>query len=180
MTPEESIYSLMAMAEAQQQAATVLLDGLRSELAQLGTTRRAIAVSVNEAAHKGTRDALASAPVEAARVLDSASTRLVSAAVRVESAGRRLGWRSGAVLAGGCLVLVGGSLALSWCLTPSPEEIAGLRATVATLEAKGGLAKLQHCGKAPGRLCVEVDTRRPGPSGAIHSTTIGLSRDIEG
>jgi hypothetical protein len=164
VTPEEQLFGLMVAAEAQQKESAKLISDLRAELVQLSTTRRAIEVGAARAAGEGARDALASAPAEAAKMLDASSTALVSAASRAELAARRLGWKTVGIVASGSFAAVLGVLSVGWYITPSPSEITALRADKAVLEAnladlerRGGRIKLTTCGKTHGRLCTEVD-----------------------
>lgn len=164
MTSEEQIFALMAAAETQQKESQQLLDELRKELAQLATTRQALAVDTGRAARSGVMDALANAPAEAGKALSAGSLALANAANRADSVAQRLGWQTFGIVAVSCFAAVLGALALGMYVTPTPSEIAalrtskaGLEANLAALDRRGGRIKLTQCGEKPGRLCVEID-----------------------
>jgi len=103
---------------------------------------------------------------------DQAEFKLSKAAQLFDRSVVAMRWRHVAMLsagAAGCIVavLIAGWISLTWQRSQVNDmrderaallvEVAGLRATVDKLTAKGGAATLNTCGPQKGRVCVRVD-----------------------
>lgn len=184
---EQELFGLMAVAQEQQQAATVAIERLEAQRAGLEKTieqaraavlemekagkasaliiEKATRVAVSEAvsgALVAVRDetvqALGGSVKPAVSALEGVTGRAMQAEQRLSQAAASFSWQWGALWVCTAALLLAVVLGVVLLLVPSPAEIASLRAEVAHLEARGGKATLTVCGPEK-RLCAEVDTK---------------------
>lgn len=177
----------MAIAQEQQEAASLILKRLEAQQADLTQTisnARSAVDEMNKAGQasaliieKVTRNALSKA-VQAAlesvqlqtgatladsvnpavAALEGITARAERAEENLHHAASTISWKWAAICGlTGCLLL-GAIVGLSTLLVPSMKEIADLRANVAALEARGGKVKLTKCGPSD-RLCALIDVK---------------------
>lgn len=182
---EQELFGLMAIAQEQQKAATIVLEQLQAQRAELDSTigkakaavlemekagkasaiiiEKATRIAVSEAvsdALKVVRDQTASTLGDSVgpsvRALEGATGRATQAGNELREAASSISWKwAGLWTLTGCVLLLT-VVGLSMLLVPSPGEIADLRASVADLEAKGGKIQLSQCGN---RLCAKIDVK---------------------
>lgn len=184
---EQELFGLMAVAQEQQQAATLILKRLEAQQAELTQTIAKARSAVEEmnkagqasaliiekstriAVEKGvqsalegiqqqTRSALGDSVSPAVKALQGVTERAEQAEENLHQASRSLSWKWTAICAAMGCTLLATVVGLSMLLVPSPNEIADLRANVAALEARGGKVKLTQCGPSD-RLCAQVDLK---------------------
>lgn len=166
---EQELFGLMAVAEEQQKAVNAAIAGLAQERRALASAiesiKRAAAdvpKAAGEAASTALRETTGQATKTAQNSINQAAEALNGAIGDVKSAGAWLSWKLAGVIA-----LVGGAVVLALylvglALMPAADEIRGLRAERAELQANiaelkrhGGKIKLSTCGPTD-RLCVEI------------------------
>lgn len=187
---EQELFGLMAIAQEQQQAATLALKKLEERQAELEgiiakarsaveamsnagnasavliekATKNAVEKAVQgalESIQQQTRSTLADSVNSAVKALQGVTAHAEQAEENLHQAATSISWRWTAVWAfTGCALLIV-IVGLSMLLVPSPRVIADLRANVAALEAKGGKVKLSTCGPKS-RLCARVDPKEAG------------------
>ena len=187
---EQDLYTLMVLAQDHQKAADEALKKLEDRQVALNAViaRAGTAVEeMNKAGHasaliieKATRIAVEKA-VQAAladvqqqvgstlddsvspvlKALQGVTTRAEQAEERLHQAAMSISWKWTAICILISCMLLTVIVGLSMLLVPSPKEIAGLRASVAALEAKGGKVQLSTCGPK-NRLCARVDSKEAG------------------
>lgn len=185
---EQELFGLMAIAQEQQKAATVALEQLEAQRAELDSTigkakaavlemekagkasaliiEKATRIAVSEAisdALKAVRDQTASTLGDSVgpsvRALEGATGRATRAGEELHEAASWISWKWAGILAfTGCGLLLT-VVALSMLLVPTPGEIADLRADVAVLESKGGKIQLSQCGSDGNRLCAKINVQ---------------------
>ena len=184
---EQELFGLMALAQEQQKAATLILRRLEAQQAELTQTiakARSAVEEMNKAGHssaliiekstriaveKGvqsalegiqqqTRSALGDSVSPAVKALQGVTERAEQAEENLHQASRSLSWKWTAICAAMGCTLLATVVGLSMLLVPTPGEIAELRANVEYLEAKGGKINLTHCGPSK-RLCAEIDIK---------------------
>ena len=184
---EQELFGLMAVAQEQQQAATLILKRLEAqqiELTQTIAKARSAVDEMNKAGHasaliiekstriaveKGVQSALASIQQQtrsalgdsvspAVTALQGVTERAEEAEENLHQASRSLSWKWAAICAAVGCGLLATVVGLSMLLVPTPNEIATLRANVAALEAQGGKIQLTQCGPS-NRLCAQVDVK---------------------
>lgn len=184
---EQELFGLMAVAQEQQQAATLMLkrlEALQAKLTQTIAEARGAVEEMNKAGHasaliiekstriavekavqgalesvqKQTRSALGDSMNPAVKALEGVTGRAEEAEENLHRAAMSLSWKWAAIWAmTGCMLLTV-FVALSTLLVPSPKEIATLRANVEALEARGGKVQLTECGPR-NRLCAKIDVK---------------------
>ena len=184
---EQELFGLMAVAQEQQQAATLMLkrlEALQAKLTQTIAEARVEVEEMNKAGHasaliiekstriavekavqgalesvqKQTRSALGDSMNPAVKALEGVTGRAEEAEENLHRAAMSLSWKWAAIWAmTGCMLLTV-FVALSTFLVPSPKEIATLRANVEALEARGGKVQLTECGPR-NRLCAKIDVK---------------------
>lgn len=184
---EQELFGLMAVAQEQQQAATVAIERLEAQRAGLEQTieqaraavlemekaGKASALIIEKATRIAVSEAVSGALVAvrdetvqtlggsvrpAVSALEGVTGRAEQAEQRLSQAAASFSWQWGALWAGTAALLLIVVLGVSLLLVPSPKKIAALRAEVAHLEDKGGKASLTVCGPEK-RLCAEVDLK---------------------
>lgn len=185
---EQELFGLMAIAQEQQQAATLALKKLEERQAELEgivakarsaveamsnagnasavliekATKNAVEKAVQgalENIQQQTRSALADSVNPAVKALHGVTARAEQAEENLHQAATSISWRWTAVWAfTGCALLTV-IVGLSMLLVPSPRVIADLRANVAALEAKGGKVQLSTCGPDGNRLCAKINVK---------------------
>jgi uncharacterized membrane protein YdfJ with MMPL/SSD domain len=182
---EQELFGLMAVAQEQQQAATVAIERLEAQRAGLEQTveqaraavrememvGKASALIIEKATRIAVSEAVSSALVAvrdetvktlggsvtpAVNALDGVTARALQAEQRLNQAAASFSWQWGALWAGTAALLLLVVLAVVLILVPSPKEIAELRAQAEYLEEKGGKVVLTECGPKK-RLCAEID-----------------------
>nr|QDK64849.1 mobilization protein MobB [Pseudomonas sp.] len=177
----------MAVAQEQQQAATLILKRLEAQQAELTQTiskARSAVDEMNKAGHASaliiekstriavekavqvalegvqqqTRSALGDSVNPAVKALQGVTERAEQAEENLQQASRSLSWKWTAICAAMGCTLLATVVGLSMLLVPTPNEIATLRANVAALEARGGKVQLTQCGPS-NRLCAQVDIK---------------------
>ena len=178
MESQEQVFGLIAVAEEQQKAVQVALDGLSAERAALAKERAALSQSVGASVRQalaGASEIAAGAFGEASKPFVSQLSGVLKAAGEAESKLSRavaaFGWRwallAGGAAAGGIVATVLVGWMVSWWQRHEVEGLAEQKAAliseVGQLQAeanewakRGGRAKLETCGDA-GRLCVRID-----------------------
>ena len=184
---EQDLYTLMVVAQDQQQAATLILKQLEAQQAELTQTiakARSAVDEMNKAGHasaliiekstriaveKGvqsalevvqqqTRSTLGDSISPAVKALQGVTERAEQAEESLHQASSSLSWKWTAICAVmGCMLLAT-VVGLSMLLVPNPKEIADLRANVADLEEQGGKVQLSTCGDQK-RLCARIDPK---------------------
>lgn len=184
---EQELFGLMAVAQEQQNAATIALEKLEAQRAELDATIATAKVAVLEMEkagrasaiiiEKATRNAVSEAVKGAlsdvrdqtsstvsdsvgpsVKALKGATGDAVKAGDELRAVASSISWKWTGVLALiGCVLLMT-VVALSMLLVPSPGEIADLRATASDLKSKGGKVELSYCGSEK-RLCAKVDLK---------------------
>ena len=184
---EQELFGLMAVAQEQQQAATLVLKRLEAQQAELTQTiakARSAVDEMNKAGHASaliiekstriavekavqtalesvqqqTRSALVDSVNPAVKALQGVTARAEQAEENLHQASSSLSWKWTAICAAmGCAMLAT-VVGLSMLLVPSPNEIADLRANVAALEARGGKVQLTQCGP-DNRLCAKINVK---------------------
>jgi hypothetical protein len=184
---EQELFGLMAVAQEQQQAATLILKRLEAQQAELTQTiakARSAVDEMNKAGHASaliiekstriavekavqtalesvqqqTRSALGDSVNPAVKALQGVTARAEQAEENLHQASSSLSWKWTAICAAmGCAMLAT-VVGLSMLLVPSPNEIADLRANVAALEATGGKVQLTQCGP-DNRLCAKINVK---------------------
>lgn len=184
---EQELFGLMAVAQEQQQAATLVLKRLEVQQAELTQTiakARSAVDEMNKAGHASaliiekstriavekavqtalesvqqqTRSALGDSVNPAVKALQGVTARAEQAEENLHQASSSLSWKWTAICAAmGCAMLAT-VVGLSMLLVPSPNEIADLRANVAALEARGGKVQLTQCGP-DNRLCAKINVK---------------------
>ncbi|MGY2293564.1 hypothetical protein ACW9H6_28645 [Pseudomonas sp. SDO528_S397] len=184
---EQELFGLMAVAQEQQQAATLVLKRLEAQQAELTQTiakARSAVDEMNKAGHASaliiekstriavekavqtalesvqqqTRSALGDSVNPAVKALQGVTARAEQAEENLHQASSSLSWKWTAICAAmGCAMLAT-VVGLSMLLVPSPNEIADLRANVAALEARGGKVQLTQCGP-DNRLCAKINVK---------------------
>nr|QDK64806.1 putative mobilization protein MobB [Pseudomonas sp.] len=178
---------MMAVAQEQQQAATLILKRLEAQQAELTQTiskARSAVDEMNKAGHASaliiekstriavekavqvalegvqqqTRSALGDSVNPAVKALQGVTERAEQAEENLQQASRSLSWKWTAICAAMGCTLLATVVGLSMLLVPTPNEIATLRANVAALEARGGKVQLTQCGPS-NRLCAQVDIK---------------------
>lgn len=182
---EQELFGLMAVAQEQQQAATLILKRLEAQQAELTQTivkARSAVDEMNKAGHASaliigkstqitvekavqdalenvqqqTRSALVDSVKPAVKALHDVTARAEQVKESLHQAYISLSWKWTAIWAAiGCAMLAC-VVGLSMLLVPTPKEIADLRANVADLEAQGGKVQLSTCGDQK-RLCARID-----------------------
>jgi len=184
---EQDLYTLMVVAQDQQQAATLILKQLEAQQAELTQTIAKARSAVEEmnkagqasaliiekstriAVEKGvqsalesiqqqTRSALGDSVGPAVKALQGVTERAEQAEENLHQASRSLSWKWTAICAAMGCTLLATVVGLSMLLVPSPNEIADLRANADALEAKGGRVQLSTCGDSK-RLCARIDPK---------------------
>lgn len=184
---EQELFGLMAVAQEQQQAATLILKRLEAQQAELTqtiakarsavdemnksghasaliiekSTRIAVEKAVQtalESVQQQTRSALGDSMNPAVKALQGVTDRAEQAEENLHQASRSLSWKWTAICAAMGCTLLATVVGLSMLLVPTPNEIATLRANVAELEARGGKIQLTQCGPS-NRLCAQVDVK---------------------
>jgi hypothetical protein len=184
---EQELFGLMAVAQEQQQAATLILKRLEAQQAELTQTIAKARSAVEEmnkagqasaliiekstriAVEKGvqsalegvqqqTRSALGNSVSPAVKALQGVTERAEQAEENLHHASRSLSWKWTAICAAMGCTLLATVVGLSMLLVPTPNEIADLRANASDLEARGGKVKLTQCGPS-NRLCAQVDVK---------------------
>ncbi len=182
---EQELFGLMAVAQEQQQAATLVLKRLEAQQAELTqtiakarsaveemskaghasaliiekSTRIAVEKAVQsalESVQQQTRSALGDSVNPAVKALQGVTARAEQAEENLYQAASWISWKWAAVWAFTGCTLLAAIVGLSMLLVPTPNEIAGLRAHVADLEKRGGKVQLSTCGPA-NRLCVRTN-----------------------
>ena len=184
---EQELFGLMAVAQEQQQAATLILKRLEAQQAELTqtiakarsavdemnksghasaliiekSTRIAVEKAVQtalESVQQQTRSALGDSMNPAVKALQGVTDRAEQAEENLHQASRALSWKWTAICAAMGCTLLATVVGLSMLLVPTPSEIATLRANVAALEARGGKVQLTQCGPS-NRLCAQIDIK---------------------
>lgn len=184
---EQELFGLMAVAQEQQQAATLILKRLEAQQAELTQTIAKARSAVDEmnkagqasaliiekstriAVEKGvqnalesiqqqTRSALGDSVSPAVKALQGVTERAEEAEENLHQASSSLKWKWAAICTAVGCGLLATVVGLSMLLVPTPNEIATLRANVAALEARGGKIQLTQCGPS-NRLCAQVDVK---------------------
>ncbi len=178
----------MAIAQEQQQAASLILKRLEAQQADLTQTISNARSAVDEmnkagqtsaliiekvtrnAVEKAAQSALESVQLQtgatladsvnpAVAALEGVTARAERAEENLHHAARSISWKWAVVCGFTGSVLLGAIVGLSTLLVPSMKEIADLRANVAALEARGGKVKLTKCGPKSDRLCALIDVK---------------------
>jgi hypothetical protein len=184
---EQDLYTLMVVAQDQQQAATLILKQLEAQQAELTQTiakARSAVDEMNKAGHasaliiekstriaveKGvqsalevvqqqTRSTLRDSISPAVKALQGVTERAEQAEESLHQASSSLSWKWTAICAVMGCILLATVVGLSMLLAPNPKEIADLRANVADLEEQGGKVQLSTCGDQK-RLCARIDPK---------------------
>jgi len=193
---EQELFGLMAVAQEQQQAATLILKRLEAQQAELTQTiakARSAVDEINKAGHASaliiekstriavengvrsalesiqqqTRSALGDSVSPAVKALQGVVERAKQAEESLHQASSSLSWKWTAICAALACAMLATVVGLSMLLVPTPNEIADLRANVSALEARGGKVQLTQCGPS-NRLCAQVDTKaNTAPNGAV-------------
>lgn len=184
---EQELFGLMAVAQEQQQAATLILKRLEAQQAELTKTiakargaveemskaghasaliiekstriavEKAVQAALESVQHQ-TRSALADSINPAVKAFQGVTARAEQAEENLHQAAKSISWRWAAIWAFTGCTLLAVVVGLSMLLVPSPNEIADLRANVAALEARGGKVQLTQCGPS-NRLCAKIDLK---------------------
>ena len=184
---EQELFGLMALAQEQQKAATLILRRLeaqQAELTQTITKARNAVDEMNKAGHasaliiekstriaveKGVQAALESVQQQTLstlgnsvnpviKALQGVTARAEQAEENLHNVATSLSWKWAVIWTfTGCMLLAT-IVGLSMLLVPTPLEIADLRANVADLEARGGKVQLSTCGDQK-RLCARIDPK---------------------
>jgi hypothetical protein len=182
---EQELFGLMAVAQEQQQAATLMLKRLEAQQAKLTQTiaeARGAVDEMNKAGHasaliiekstriavekavqgalesvqKQMRSTLGDSVNPAVKALQDVTGRAEEAEESLNRAAMSLNWKWAGIWAmTGCMLLTV-FVVLSTFLVPSPKEIANLRANVEALEGRGGKVQLTECGPR-NRLCAKIN-----------------------
>lgn len=184
---EQELFGLMAIAQEQQKVASLALEQLEAQRAELDRTidrAKAAVLEMEKAGHasaliieKATRIAVSEAVggalddvrdqtkatlddsvSPAVRALDGATGRVEKASDELQDAASSISWKWAGIWALTGCVLLAAVVGVSMLLVPTPGKIAELRANAEYLEAKGGKVNLTHCGPSK-RLCAEIDTK---------------------
>ena len=184
---EQELFGLMAVAQEQQQAATLILKRLEAQQVELTQTiakARSAVDEMNKAGHASaliigkstqiavekavqsaldsvqqqTRSALGDSIGPTVKALQGVTERAEQTEENLHQASRSLSWKWTAICAAMGCTLLATVVGLSMLLVPSPNEIADLRANVSALEARGGKVQLTQCGPS-NRLCARVDIK---------------------
>jgi hypothetical protein len=187
---EQELFGLMAVAQEQQQAATVAIERLEAQRAgleqtveqaraavrEMETAGKAAALIIEKATRIAVSEAVSGALVAvrdetvktlggsvkpAVSALDGATARAEQAEQRLSQAAASFSWQWGALWAGTAALLLLVVLGVVLLVVPSQKEIAALRAEVDNLETRGGKATLTVCGPKK-RLCAEIETKGEG------------------
>ena len=184
---EQELFGLMAVAQEQQQAATLILKRLEAQQAELTQTiekARCAVDEMNKAGHASaliiekstriavekavlsalesvqqqTRSALGDSMSPAVKALQGVIARAEQAEENLHRASSSLSWKWTAICAAMGCTLLATVVGLSMLLVPTPNEIADLRANASALQAKGGKVQLTQCGPSS-RLCAQIDVK---------------------
>lgn len=184
---EQELFGLMAVAQEQQQAATLILKRLEAQQAELTQTiakARSAVDEMNKAGHESaliigkstqiavekavqsaldsvqqqTRSALGDSIGPTVKALQGVAARAEQTEENLHQAYRSLSWKWTAICAAMGCTLLATVVGLSMLLVPTPNEIIDLRANVSALEARGAKVQLTQCGPS-NRLCARVDIK---------------------
>lgn len=177
----------MAIAQEQQEAASLILKRLETQQAELSHTLSKARSAVDEMNKAGqasaliiekvTRNAvekavqialesfqlkagatLADSVRPAVAALEGVTVRAERAEENLHHAASTISWKWVVVCGFTGSVLLSAIVGLSTLLVPSMKEIADLRANVADLEKRGGKVQLSKCGDK-NRLCARIDPK---------------------
>ena len=184
---EQDLYTLMVVAQDQQQAATLILKQLEAQQAELTQTiakarsaveemnkagqesaliiEKSTRIAVEKGVHSAlesiqqqTRSALGDSVSPAVKALQGVTARAEQAEENLHQASSSLSWKWAAICAAMGCTLLATVVGLSMLLVPTPNEIADLRANVSALEVRGGKVQLTQCGPN-NRLCAKIDLK---------------------
>jgi len=185
---EQELFGLMAVAQEQQRAASDALQKLEERHVQLHALIARAGTAVEEmnkagqasaliiekatriAVEKAVQAALASVQQQtlstlsdsvtpAVKALQGVTARAEQAEESLHQAASSISWKWAAICAAVGCGLLATVVGLSMLLVPTPNEIADLRANVASLEAQGGKIQLTQCGPSSNRLCAQIDVK---------------------
>lgn len=174
---QEAAAAVLAKLEQQQVQLAATIDEARRAVADMGRAGDAAATVVGKAATAAVSAALGGVEAKAGAAIEGAAAPALEAIQKATqqataAAGELRGtvgwvsWKWAGIMAASSAGALGAFLLAAWLIVPGAGELAalraekaGLEASVAALEKRGGLIQLNRCG---GRLCARVSAPDAG------------------